>query len=134
MPSLSVLPDGSLGLAFYDSRNSPWQLDVYATRVSFAHGFSRSANVRVTSGSAPVADIYYIKPGTTCFSPGRFFGDYIGTGAVQGNALYVVWADTQSHTYGQTDIWLARVPLPPLPAAAHLGRKSDCLCSSLSVR
>jgi hypothetical protein len=134
MPSLSVLPDGSLGLAFYDRRNSPSQLDVYAARVSFAGGFSRASNVRVTGGTAPVSDIYYIKPGTTCFSPGRFFGDYIGTNAAQGNALFVAWADTQSHTFGQTDIWLARVVLPALPSAPRVGLKTDCLCPSLSVK
>lgn len=111
MPSMSVLPDGSLGLAFYDRRRSPSSLDLYAAHVSFRHGFQVSPNVRVNRSQAPISDIYYLAPGSTCFSPGRFFGDYIGTAACGGNMLCAVWADTQLHVYSETDIWFARVNL-----------------------
>jgi hypothetical protein len=108
-----VLNDGSLGIAFYDRRFHPWQLGVYAARASFDHGFRVTRNVRVNGGSSPVADIYYLPVGATCFPGGRFFGDYIGS-SVDGDGLAVVWADTQLHRYDETDIWFARVPLPVL--------------------
>lgn len=114
MPALTLMSDGSLGIVFYDRRDSPWNLAVYAVRVSFAGGFHASHNVRVTSGSSPISDVYYIAPGSTCFSPGRFFGDYIGAAAV-GDNLAVVWADTQLHVPDETDVWFARVRLPGVP-------------------
>jgi|SRR5579884_924873 len=117
MPSVSVLPDGSLGVAFYDRRNGPWELDVYAARVSFDGGFHASTNVRITQGTSPVGDILFLKPGhSSCFYPGRFFGDYIGTAAEGNGDLCIVWADTQAHVYPRTDIWFARVRLPLLNA------------------
>jgi len=112
MPSISVLPDQSVGISFYDRRRGSSQLDVYAADVSYAGGVHVSRNVRVDRGSSPTSDIYYIAPGSTCFSPGRFFGDYIGTSAGKGRALCVVWADTQLHVSGETDLWFARVKLP----------------------
>ncbi len=120
MPSLSILHDGSVGVAFYDRRRSVWQLDTYAARVSFSRGFHRSQNVRVNLASAPIADIYYIAPGSTCFSPGRFFGDYIGTAGTADNRLCVVWADTGLHVPDETDVWFARVTLPSVPTGALL--------------
>jgi hypothetical protein len=112
MPALDILGDGTLGIAFYDRRDSLYQLSVYAVRVSLASGLHRSANMRVNQQAAPVGDVFYIKPGSTCFSPGRFFGDYIGVSAAPGNAFCVTWADTQRHTYNETDIWFQRINLP----------------------
>jgi hypothetical protein len=112
-PTLSVLGDGSLGIVFYDRRYHPWELNVYAARASFSHGFRVTRNVQVNRGTSPVADIFYLAPGATCFPGGRFFGDYIGS-APAGNALVTVWADTQFHQANETDIWLARVELPSL--------------------
>lgn len=109
MPALSVLSSDSAGLAFYDRRRGASTLDVYAARVSFAHGFRASANVRVSRGRSPVDDITYLPPGSTCFLPGRFFGDYIGAAPGANGTLCVVWADTQLQTAGETDIWFARV-------------------------
>ena len=111
MPAMSLLPDGSLGIAYYDRRNSPWHLDTYAARVSFVGGFHASSNVRVNRRAAPIADLFYIKPGSTCFAAGRFFGDYIGAAAVNGE-LCVTWADTGLHVYPESDVWFARVKLP----------------------
>jgi hypothetical protein len=114
MPVLTAMPDGSVGVAFYDRRNGGNDLEVYAARVSFRHGFHRSVNLRVTHGTAPISDIYDDKPGaSSCFYPGRFFGDYIGAAAMSSNRMAVVWADTQLHVYARTDIWFARVTLPP---------------------
>lgn len=113
MPTISVLPGGSVGIAFYDRRNGPGELDLYAARVSFQGGFHRSPNVRVTQGSAPVSDIYYMAPGhSSCFYPGRFFGDYIGSAPGVDGALDVSWADTQAHVYRRTDIRFAAVKFP----------------------
>jgi hypothetical protein len=111
MPAISVLKDGTLGVAFYDRRSSPGELDVFAARASFRHGFHATPNVRVTTGSSPVADIAYFRQGRSCFPSGRFFGDYIGVAADQAT-LDVVWADTQLHRLDETDIWFARVVLP----------------------
>lgn len=113
MPAIGVMHDGSLGVAFYDRRNSPWSLDTYAARVQVVAGLPRaSVNVRVNAGNAPISDIYYIKPGSTCFSPGRFFGDYIGVAADRHDRLCVVWANTEAHVNSRTDVWFARVSLP----------------------
>ncbi|GAC1464804.1 MAG: hypothetical protein NVS2B16_13400 [Chloroflexota bacterium] len=114
MPAISVMHDDSVGLAFYDRRNSPWQLDVYAARVNYAHGFHRAPNVRVGHAPSPISDIYYLAPGSTCFSPGRFFGDYIGTAVSRDDRLCVVWADTQTQVPQETDIWFAKIKLPPV--------------------
>ena len=114
MPTMSVLQDGSLGLAYYDRRSHPWELDVYAARASFKHGFHVSRNVRVNSTYSSTADIYYLAPGQSCFPEGRFFGDYIGS-AAQKNTLAVVWADTQLHQRDETDIWFSGVRLPSVP-------------------
>jgi hypothetical protein len=110
MPAMAVMSRGVVGLAYYDRRSGLQELDVYAVKGSFVHGFHASANVRVSAGSSPISDITYIAPGSTCFSPGRFFGDYIGV-APQRSRLCVVWADTQLHVPGETDIWFARVDL-----------------------
>ncbi len=118
MPSMSVMPDGSLGIAFYDRRNGGWELDVYAVHVVIDGVPRISQNVRLNQGPSPVGDIYYIKPGSTCFSPGRFFGDYIGTAADGRNRLCVVWADTQLQVYPRTDVWFARFKLPTVKQRA----------------
>lgn len=113
MPAIGVMKDGSVGVAFYDRRNSPWSLDTYAARVTVSGAVPQSsANVRVNRARSPVGDIYYIKPGSTCFSPGRFFGDYIGVAADPHNQLCVVWANTQLRARNRTDLWFARVSLP----------------------
>jgi hypothetical protein len=112
MPSINALPDGSLGIAFYDRRSGPDNLDVYALRVQYPGGFHRSANLRVNRGSSPISDLHYIAPGSTCLASGRFFGDYIGTAAAPDDSLCVSWTDTQLHVYQETDLWLARVYFP----------------------
>lgn len=112
MPAMTAWPNGELGLAFYDRRNGSGSLDVYAARVGYRGRFQISRNVRVNRGPSPVSDIYYLRPGSTCFSPGRFFGDYIGVAPAPHHALAVAWADTQLQIANETDLWFARVPLP----------------------
>lgn len=109
MPALSVLADRSVGVAFYDRRDGAGLLDVYAARVRFGDAAQVSHNVRVTAGVSRVSDIQYLPPGSTCFLPGRFFGDYIGAAGDSSGSLCVVWADTQLHIAGESDIWFARV-------------------------
>jgi hypothetical protein len=109
MPAIASLAGGGVGVAFYDRRRSPDLLDVYAARVHFSGHVLVSPNVRVTGGNAPVGDIQYLPPGSTCFLPGRFFGDYIGAAGDRSGGLCVVWADTQLHIPNETDIWFARV-------------------------
>jgi hypothetical protein len=112
MPAMAAFPDGSIGLAFYDRRSSRANLDVYAARVTDDGTLHVSPNVRLNSSDAPIADIYYIKPGSTCFAPGRFFGDYIGVAPGSGHSLCAVWSDTQRRVPNQTDIWFTRRALP----------------------
>lgn len=111
MPALAMLGPQTVGVAFYDRRDSLSDLNIYAARVSYSAGFHAYRNMRVNGGSSPISDVYYIKPGSTCFSPGRFFGDYIGA-APSGGQLCVVWADTRLHTRNETDLWFARASLP----------------------
>lgn len=113
LPSVTALSDGSVGLAFYDRRNSSEQLDVYAARASFQGGFHVSRNVQVNDAPTRVTDIYEEKPDqSACYSPGRFFGDYLGLAAGQGHRMFVTWGAAQLHVYGQTEVWLTRVVLP----------------------
>jgi hypothetical protein len=114
MPTMTALDDGSLAVAFYDRRRSPYDLDVEAVRVSYHGGFHQTANIRVNQSDAPIASIFYIKPGSTCFSPGRFFGDYIGAAGCAPNTACIVWADTQRRIQDETDIWFARMRLDGL--------------------
>lgn len=112
MPAMTTWPDRSVGIAFYDRRRSMGLLDEYGARVWYQHGIHVSTNVRINAGNGPVSDIYYIAPGSTCFSPGRFFGDYIGVAAQPHGTLCAIWADTQMHRPGETDIWFARTKIP----------------------
>jgi hypothetical protein len=114
MPTVSALGDGSVGVAFYDRRRSLSALDVYATQASFNTGFRVARNSRVSQGNSPISDILYLPPGSTCFLPGRFFGDYIGSSACGHLTLCIVWADTHLHVYNETDVWFARAKLPSL--------------------
>jgi hypothetical protein len=113
MPSVSVLGDGSLGIAFYDRRNGGESLDVYAARASFLHGFHVTRNVRVNDTTTVTTDLYEQKPGqSACYAPGRYFGDYLGTGPAPKNGLYAAWSANQVHRYGSLGVWFARVSLP----------------------
>ena len=112
MPAVALLSDGSVGVAFYDRRAGPGALDVFAARVRFRSGGAiASHNLRVNAGISRVSDIQYLPPGSTCFLPGRFFGDYLGVAGDASSNLCVVWGDTQLHVANETDIWFARVAL-----------------------
>jgi hypothetical protein len=123
MPALTVLGDGTIGVAFYDRRAGPGELDVDAVRVSFVGGFEATRNVRVNDAPSPVADITYFRGdqtrGDSCFPSGRFFGDYIGS-ASDGTMLGVAWAGARPQQKNETDLWYARVALPAV--SLHLQR------------
>jgi hypothetical protein len=121
MPAMSVLGDGSLGIAYYDRRAGSGELDLYAARVSFGRGFRASPNVRVNNAPSPTRNVRYIPDGNSCLPSGRFFGDYIGT-APSGTALDVVWTDSQPQQKDETDMWFARVVLPA--AGYHVATSS----------
>ncbi len=113
MPSLSTFRDGSVGVTFYDRRQG--YLDVYAAHATFEGGFRVSRNIRVNRLRARASDLYLPpRKQSACYSPGRFFGDYMGTSAVGKRGLYAIWTDTGLHVYGETDVWLSRVTLPKL--------------------
>jgi hypothetical protein len=112
MPALTRLGGGTLGIAFYDRRAGSTWLRVYAASIADGGGFRVSRNVRIDRGISPVSDITYLPPGSTCFTPGRFFGDYIGTARGPAGSMDVVWADTALQVTGETDIWFNTVGLP----------------------
>ncbi|HZS94865.1 MAG TPA: sialidase family protein, partial [Chloroflexota bacterium] len=112
MPALTVLSDGSLGVAFYDRRDGWNQLGVYAADVTFSPRARVGPNVRINAASTPIGLMLYIRPGSTCFAPGRFFGDYIGAAPGPGRSIDVTWADTALHGVRRTDVWYANQPLP----------------------
>jgi hypothetical protein len=111
MPAISAYPDGTIALAFYDRRAGWWDLGVYAARFRWTVHPRLYVNQRISAHAAPISDIQYIPPGSTCLSPGRFFGDYLGAAVGPHDVLNVVWADTQKRVQLRTDIWLARVTL-----------------------
>jgi hypothetical protein len=116
MPAMSAFPDGSIGLSFYDRRAGPNTLGVFAVHVTVRGGFRRSTNVRVSLHDANIAFIHQIPSSNACgsVSPGRFFGDYMGTSASSSKTLRVTWADSGLGVHEETDVWLARVQLPAL--------------------
>lgn len=122
MPALTVMRDGSVGAVFYDRRRGGNLLDVVAARLwASGNRVSRSRNVRLNARASPVSDIYYIAPGSTCFSPGRFFGDYLGVAPASAGSLCAVWADTQLRVPDETDIWFARLVPPGRRPSAIIG-------------
>jgi hypothetical protein len=116
MPAMSAFPDSSIGLSFYDRRAGPNNLGVFAVHVTIRGGFRRSANVPVSLHYANIAFIHQIPSSNACgsVSPGRFFGDYMGTSASSSKTLRVTWADSGLGVHEETDVWLARVQLPAL--------------------
>lgn len=121
MPAMSAFPDGSLGLSFYDRRAGRNNLSVYAVHVTIHGGHRRSANVPVSRHYANIAFIHQIPSSTACgsVSPGRFFGDYMGTSAGGSRTLRVTWADSGLGIREETDAWLARVWLPTCRIAVN---------------
>jgi hypothetical protein len=119
MPSMSVFPDGSLALSFYDRRAGANNLSVYAVHARVRGGFRRSTNVPVSGHFANIAFIHQIPSSNACgsVSPGRFFGDYMGSSAAPGGQLRVTWADSGLGVSDETDVWLAQLKLPKAPAA-----------------
>jgi hypothetical protein len=116
MPSMSVFPDGSLGVSFYDRRVGLNNLGVYAVHVSIHGGYRRTANVPVSQHYANIAFIHQIPSSTACgsVSPGRFFGDYMGTSASGARTLRATWADSGLGVDQETEVWLASIKLPAL--------------------
>jgi len=114
MPAMSTFSDGSLGLSFYDRRAGPNNLGVFAVHVTVHGGFRRSANVPASLHYANIAFIHQIPSSTACgsVSPGRFFGDYMGTSASGSSNLRVTWADSGLGVEQETDVWLAQIRLP----------------------
>lgn len=117
MPAIAALRDGSVGIAFYDRRQGHGHLDLYAARVSWSHGAHISHNVRLNASPSWTRLVYYLSPTSTCFSPGRFFGDYIGV-AARGASFCAVWADTQLGEQDETDIWYRSLRLPQVEVRA----------------
>ncbi len=118
MPAMSVFPDGSVGVAFYDRRVGPNDLSVYAVHVAVRGGYRRSANVAVSGHYANISVIHQIPSSSACGSvaPGRFFGDYMGTSTTGARTLRVAWADSGLGVQEETDVWFAGVRLPVLSA------------------
>ena len=116
MPTMSAFSDGSIGLSYYDRRAGANNLGVFAVHVTVHGGFRRSANVRVSLHDANIAFIHQIPSSNACgsVSPGRFFGDYMGTSASGSRTLRATWADSGLGVQEETDVWLAQVPLPAL--------------------
>lgn len=111
MPSVTSLGDKEVGVAFYDQRSGYGVFDVYAARVYIASGGLRvGRNIRITDGNSPT-DLLYDVPNTSCYEPGRFLGDYIGSAANGSGRFYVIWSDTHRHVHNVSDLWSASLPL-----------------------
>jgi hypothetical protein len=120
MPSIAALKNGSVALAWYDRRIGANNIDIYAARATFDKSFHVTRNVRVSETSTQATDLYEAKPGQSkCFSPGRFFGDYLGVTAGPKSTLYVTWGADQLHTYATNELWFTQVHLPAHVRAAR---------------
>jgi hypothetical protein len=105
MPTIAAAGRNHLEVAFYDRRSNGHDFDVYAAGVTGVPGHLKvGANIRLNSGHAPASLIHYV-PNTSCFFPGRFFGDYISSAVDRWGYYHVIWADTQRQAPGVTDIW-----------------------------
>jgi len=98
MPALTVSKDGSITVAWLDTRNDPSRVnyDVYMARS--VDGVSYGGNSRVSAVSS--------NPNNDPRMQGQMIGDYFAMGAGSGN-VYVVWTDTRN---SNEDIYLAPVP------------------------
>jgi hypothetical protein len=112
MPWLAVLPDG-LAAIFYDRRSDHSGFDVYMAGVrDLGSRLALWPNRRLTRHTSSMSNVYYIAPGSTCYSPGRFIGDYITLAADATTATFsAVWADGQRGKVNQTDLRYSRIPL-----------------------
>jgi len=98
MPALTVSKDGSVTVAWLDTRNDASRVnyDVYMARSM--DGTSFGGNSRVSAVSS--------NPNNDPRMQGQMIGDYFALGAGSGN-VYVVWTDTRN---SNEDIYLAPVP------------------------
>jgi hypothetical protein len=101
MPSLAVGKDGSVTVAWLDTRNdaSNVNYDVYLA-TSF-NGQTFGSNVRVTDVSS--------NPNNDPRTQGTMIGDYFALAAGNG-AVYSFWTDTRNNN---EDIYMATVPVSP---------------------
>ncbi|HEX6507608.1 MAG TPA: sialidase family protein [Chloroflexota bacterium] len=122
MPAMTPLRDGSLAVTFYDRRAGANNLSVYAVHLTIQGGYRRSTNIPLSRHYANIAFIHQIPQSNACgsVSPGRFFGDYMGASANGSGTVRAVWADSGLGVADETDVWLAQVHLPALPAARSL--------------
>jgi len=99
MPALSVSKDGSVTVAWLDTRNDPARVnyDVYMARS--VDGVNFSGNSRVSAVSS--------NPNNDPRMQGQLIGDYFALGAGQGK-VYVVWTDTRNNN---EDIYMAPVSI-----------------------
>jgi hypothetical protein len=98
MPALTVSKDGSVTVAWLDTRNDGARVnyDVYMARS--IDGISFSGNSRVSTVSS--------NPNNDPRMQGQMIGDYFAMGAGEGK-VYVVWTDTRDNN---ENIYLAPVP------------------------
>jgi hypothetical protein len=113
MPRLAVDAHGNLSLIWYDTRHDPANhlLDVWGTTSTDA-GLSFSPNYRVTDQSFDAdAGRFTDAIGKTDY----YLGDFQGL-ALANNTAYAAWTDTRN---GNQDIFFARDPIAPVPAAPN---------------
>lgn len=98
MPALTVSADGSVTVAWLDTRNDASRVnyDMYMARS--INGSSWGANQRVSAQSS--------NPNNDPRMMGQMIGDYFAVGAGTGK-IYAVWTDTRNNN---EDIYLAPVP------------------------
>jgi hypothetical protein len=110
-PRLATGAQGDLAVIWYDTRHdlANHALDVYGT-VSSDGGRTFSPNFRVTSASFD-ANAFTDANGNTDY----YLGDNIGL-TLANRTAYAAWTDTRN---GNQDVYFARYPLSPPPAAAN---------------
>ena len=99
MPALTVSKDGSVTVAWLDTRNDASRVnyDVYMARST--DGVTLGGNSRVSGESS--------NPNNDPRMQGQMIGDYFALGAGEGK-VYVVWTDTRNNN---EDIFTAAMPV-----------------------
>jgi hypothetical protein len=112
LPSVAVMPDGTVGVSFDDFRNDKRRDGQLTTDVWFRHSHDRGRSWRERHLAGPFDMLTASRTSSTAIA-GRFVGDYQGLVALA-NGFGALFAQARpAARAGPSDVFFARVALRP---------------------